>query len=173
MAAIIAAALASIAFYAVLYRLRGGMFSNIMRDLHASTGSPVAHWFSQQRTQTMRALWALPVSIGLYLSLDLPAWTIPAITVSAFLSMALIGNGDYLDLKRNQPFPDLVGLLRCSIAIAPAAFIDPGSSAVYAVAGILHAKIYSLSHRLTRSSELAEYMVGALTGSVIVLIRLI
>lgn len=173
MAAIIVTALASIAIYAVLYRLRGGMFSNIMRDLHKSTGSQVALWFSRQRTQTMRALWSVPVAVGLYLSLDLPAWTIPAISVSAFMSMALIGNGDYLDLKRDQPFPDLVGLLRCGIAISPAAFIDPGSSAVYAAAGILHAKIYALSHRITGSSELAEYLVGALTGAMIVFVRFI
>jgi hypothetical protein len=166
---VIAAAIAG----GLLYRLRGGLFSNLMRDLHASTGSTLALWFSSQRTQTMRAIWAAPVAVGLYLSLGLPWWAIPAVTVSAFLSMALIGNGDYLDQTRKQPFPDLVGLLRCSIAIAPVAFIDPISSAAYALCGVLHAKIYTLSHRLTRQSDLAEWLVGALTGAAIVLIRFV
>jgi hypothetical protein len=171
MASILIAAIAGAALYALLYRLRGGMFSNLMRALHASTGSPVALWFSQQRTQTMRAIWALPVAVGLWLSLGLPLWSIPALTVSAFLSMALIGNGDYLDTKRDQPFPDLVGLLRCSIAIAPVAYLDPISTAAYALAGIFHARIYTISHRTTGQSDLAEWLVGALTGFAIVLIR--
>jgi len=169
---IIAALIAAVAFGA-LYRLRGGMFSNLMRELHASTGSTVALWFSQQRTQTMRAIWALPVALGIWFSLGLPLWSIPALAVSVFLSMALIGNGDYLNTKRDQPFPDLVGLLRCSIAIAPVAFLDPISSAAYAMCGILHARIYSISHRLTGQSDLAEWLVGALTGLAIVLIRFI
>lgn len=166
MAGTIAATLAGAALYAVLYRLRGGMFSNIARSIGWT-------WAGKQRTQTMRLIWSLPVALGLFFSLGLPAWQIAALTVSTFASMALIGNGDYLDLKRVQPFPDLVGLLRCSIAIAPAALADPLSAAAYAIAGIVHAKLYAISHRLTGASDLAEYLVGALTGVAIVLIRFI
>ena len=155
---------------ALLYRLRGGLFSNIARSIHASTGSSLALWLSKQRTQLMRLIWAAPTAVLIWSTWNLPQWEIAALTVSVFASMAFIGNGDYLDLKREQPIVDMVGLLRNLIAIAPAAYFAPVPAAAYFATGAVHAQIYRLSHRVTGSSELAEALVGALSWFAIVVI---
>lgn len=153
---------------ALLYRLRGGLFSNIARAIHAATGWRVALWLSKQRTQIMRLIWAAPTAALIGTTWHLPHWHIAALTVSVFVSMAAIGNGDYLDLKRKQPVIDGVGLLRNLIAIAPAMYLLPVPAAIYFATGAAHAQLYRLSHRATGSSELAEAMVGGLSWFTIV-----
>lgn len=165
MGSIIAAVVGSI-----LNRLRGGLFSNLMRALHSSTGSTVALWLSQQRTQTMRLIWSLPSALLIVYLMSLPSWQIAALTVSFFASMALIGNGDYLDQKRTQPLVDPVGIIRNAIAIAPVCYVEPWLALAYALTGAVHAQIYRLSHNVTGESELAEVLVGALTWATIVLL---
>ena len=86
----------------LLYRLRGGGFSNAMRALYASTGSQVALWLSKQRTQTMRALWALPTGLLLYLATGGAWWMLPILIVSVFLSLALYGHGAHMVYDTKQ-----------------------------------------------------------------------
>ena len=147
----------------ILYRLRGGWFSNISRSIGWE-------WGGKQRTQTMRLIWSLPSALLVVHLLSLPSWQIAALTVSFFASMALIGNGDYLDQKRTQPIVDPVGIIRNAIAIAPICYVEPWLALAYALSGAVHAQLYRLSHNLTGESELAEVMVGALTWGTIVLL---
>lgn len=148
----------------ILYRLRGGWFSNISRAVGWK-------WGGNQRTQTMRLIWSLPSAIFVHHLVEGPWWLIPALTVSFFASMALIGNGDYLDTKRKQPLFDLVGVIRNGIAMLPMAFILPYPALAYVATGALHAQIYALSHRFTNGqSHAAEVGVGALSWASIYII---
>jgi len=147
----------------ILYRLRGGWFSNLARAIGWT-------WAGRQRTQTMRLIWSLPSALLIVYLMSLPSWQIAALTVSFFASMALIGNGDYLDQKRTQPLIDPVGVIRNAIAIAPVCYVEPWLALAYALTGAVHAQIYRLSHNVTGESELAEVLVGALTWATIVLL---
>jgi hypothetical protein len=138
---------------AILYRLRGGLLNDIMG------------W--GQKTQISRAVWSVPTAAFMWWAWGLPLWSIAALSVSLFASMALIGNGDYLDLKRKQPIIDLVGGLRNLIGVAPVAYLIPIPAAVYVVAGLTHAQLYAFSHRETGESRLAELLVGGTTWVVI------
>ena len=158
MSAIIAAVVGG-----VLYRLRGGWFSNLARSIGWT-------WAGRQRTQTMRLIWSLPSALLIVYLMSLPSWQIAALTVSFFASMALIGNGDYLDTKRTQPLIDPVGIIRNAIAIAPVCYVEPWLALAYALTGAIHAQIYRLSHNVTGESELAEVLVGVLTWATIVLL---
>ena len=147
----------------ILYRLRGGWFSNIARSIGWT-------WAGRQRTQTMRLIWSLPSALLIVYLMSLPSWQIAALTVSFFASMALIGNGDYLDQKRTQPLIDPVGIIRNAIAIAPVCYVEPWLALAYALSGAIHAQLYRLSHHITGESELAEVLVGAVTWATIVLL---
>lgn len=147
----------------ILYRLRGGWFSNLARSIGWT-------WAGRQRTQTMRLIWSLPSALLIVYLMSLPSWQIAALTVSFFASMALIGNGDYLDQKRTQPLIDPVGIIRNAIAIAPVCYVEPWLALAYALTGAVHAQLYRLSHNLTGESELAECLVGAVTWATIVLL---
>lgn len=70
-----------------LYRLRGGLFSDISRYVGWE-------WGSTQRTQTMRLIWAVPTA-GLIVLLSQPAawWLFPALAITVWASMALWGHG--------------------------------------------------------------------------------
>lgn len=142
---------------ALLYRLRGGWFSQI-------TGL-------KQKTQLMRAIWAIPTGCLMWDMWDLPLWEGAALSVSVFCSMAFIGNGDYLDQKREQPFPDLKGALRNLIAIAPAVYFAPIPSLIYVATGTVHAKVYKASQKATGASEAAELAIGALSWATISALR--
>lgn len=147
----------------ILYRLRGGWFSNISRAIGWE-------WGGKQRTQTMRLIWSLPSALLIVYLASLPSWQIAALTVSFFASMALIGNGDYLDTKRKQPIIDPVGVIRNAIAISPLCYVEPWLALAYALTGAVHAQLYRLSHNLTGESELAEVLVGAVTWATIVML---
>lgn len=66
---------------ALLYRLRGGWF-------HDLTGI--------KSTQLMRAMWAIPTALCIYAFSGGPWWLIPALIVSVFASLALIGHGAHM-----------------------------------------------------------------------------
>jgi len=136
-----------------LYRLRGGLLNDLLK------------W--GQKTQASRAVWAIPTGAFMTFGWHLPLWAYAALPVSVFASMALIGNGDYLDLKRKQPLVDLVGLLRNLIAVAPVAYFAPLPCGIYLATGAVHAQIYRLSHYLTGESRLAEILVGAVSWATI------
>jgi len=156
-------ALLAAAVGGILYRLRGGWFSNIARSIGWT-------WAGRQRTQTMRLIWSLPSALLIVYLMSLPSWQIAALTVSFFASMALIGNGDYLDQKRTQPLIDPVGIIRNAIAIAPVCYVEPWLALAYALSGAIHAQLYRLSHHITGESELAEVLVGAVTWATIVML---
>lgn len=148
----------------LLYRLRGGLFTHWAAAIGWT-------WATRQRTQTMRLIWALPSAIFVHYLTQGPWWLIPALTVSFFASMALIGNGDYLDTKRKQPIFDLVGIIRNGIAMLPMAFLLPYPALAYVATGVVHAQIYALSHRYTNGhSQAAEVGIGALSWAALYLI---
>lgn len=149
--------LLSVPVGALLYRLRGGLLNDLLG------------W--GQKTQASRAIWSLPTGIFLWYALGGPVWEMAALSVSVFASMALIGNGDYLDPKRKQRFPDPIGALRNLIAVAPVAFFAPVGAAIYVASGLLHGKLYEFSHEETKDTKLAELLVGGLSWGVIALIH--
>ena len=73
----------------VLYRLRGGWFSNLSRRYGWE-------WGGKQRTQTMRAIWAVPTGLLLYLATGGAWWMLPILIVSVFASMAFYGHGAHM-----------------------------------------------------------------------------
>lgn len=85
MAAIVFAAIAG----GILNRLRGGWFSNISRSLGWE-------WGGKQRTQTMRLIWAIPTAALVYFLGDYPWGLLPALVVTFFASMALLGHGAHM-----------------------------------------------------------------------------
>lgn len=66
---------------ALLYRLRGGW----LNDLTGFTS-----------THLSRAVWAIPTALCIYAFAGGPWWLIPALIVSVFASMALIGHGAHM-----------------------------------------------------------------------------
>lgn len=79
----------------LLYRLRGGWFSNLSRRYGWE-------WGGKQRTQTMRALWAVPTGLLLYLGTGGEWWMLPLLVVSVFLSLALYGHGAHMVFDTKQ-----------------------------------------------------------------------
>lgn len=80
----------------ILYRLRGGWFSNLSRQFGWE-------WGGKQRTQTMRLIWALPT--GLLFPLlcgDLSWWAYPAMPIAVFASVALWGHGAHMVFDNKQ-----------------------------------------------------------------------
>jgi hypothetical protein len=86
---------------AALNRLRGGWFSNICRAL-VPTLEPdtfwrkVAMWGSQQRTQTMRLIWATPTGLLLWSLTGYAEWLWLAFIVSCFAGYAMLGHGAHM-----------------------------------------------------------------------------
>ncbi len=66
----------------ILYRLRGGWFSNLARSIGWT-------WAGRQRTQTMRLIWSLPTALLIVYLMSLPSWQIAALTVSFFAGIVL------------------------------------------------------------------------------------
>ena len=73
----------------ILYRLRGGWFSNLSRRYGWE-------WGGQQRTQTMRAIWSVPTGLLLYFLAGGPWYLAPLLIVSVFASLALYGHGAHM-----------------------------------------------------------------------------
>ena len=73
----------------ILYRLRGGWFSNLSRRYGWE-------WGGQQRTQTMRALWSVPTGLLLFFLAGGPWYLAPLLIVSVFASLALYGHGAHM-----------------------------------------------------------------------------
>lgn len=70
---------------ALLYRLRGGWLRDLTGELR---------WWNG--THAMRATWALPTALCIYALAGGPWWLAPALAVSVFASMALIGHGAHM-----------------------------------------------------------------------------
>lgn len=82
--AVVAAAIGGI-----LYRLRGGVFSNLSRRYGWE-------WGGKQRTQLMRTLWSLPFAGLIYYLVGGPWWVGLALCVSVFAGLALWGHGAHM-----------------------------------------------------------------------------
>ena len=86
---------------AALNRLRGGWFSDICRRL-VPTFEPdtfwrkLTIWGSQQRTQTMRLIWAIPTGLLLWGLTGYAEWLWLAFIVSCFAGYALLGHGAHM-----------------------------------------------------------------------------
>ena len=74
---------------AVINRLRGGWFSNISRSIGWE-------WGGKQRTQTMRAIFAVPTGILLWWLTGFESWMWAAFIVSSFAGYALLGHGAHM-----------------------------------------------------------------------------
>lgn len=85
MAFLIAAAIV----YGVLYRLRGGWFSNLSRRYGWE-------WGGKQRSQLMRTIWSLPFAGLIYYLVGGPWWVGLALCVSVFAGLALWGHGAHM-----------------------------------------------------------------------------
>lgn len=79
----------------ILYRLRGGWFSNLARRYGWE-------WGGQQRTQTMRALWSVPTGLLLHFLAGGPWYLAPLLIVSVFASLALYGHGAHMVFDAKQ-----------------------------------------------------------------------
>jgi hypothetical protein len=73
----------------ILYRLRGGWFSNLARRYGWE-------WGGQQRTQTMRLIWSVPTGLLLLYLAGGPWYLAPLLIVSVFASLALWGHGAHM-----------------------------------------------------------------------------
>lgn len=144
----------------LVYRLRGGWFSNISRSIGWE-------WGGKQRTQTMRMIWAVPTSVLMWLASDAPAWTIAPLIVTNFTALALFGTGQYL---RDVParYPDWLGLARNSLAAVPMIALNMGVFFAYAALGSTHALLYWLGFRTPWTSDAGDVFLGALSWAVLV-----
>ena len=79
----------------ILYRLRGGWFSNLSRQYGWE-------WGSKQRTQTMRLIWALPTGLLIFLLSSPQWWVFLALPIAVFASMALWGHGAHMIFDTKQ-----------------------------------------------------------------------
>jgi hypothetical protein len=73
----------------ILYRLRGGWFSNLSRRYGWE-------WGGAQRTQTMRAIWSIPTGLLLFFLAGGPWYLAPLLIASVFASLALWGHGAHM-----------------------------------------------------------------------------
>lgn len=75
----------------LLNRLRGGLFSNISRDIGWE-------WGGKQRTTTMRLIWAVPTGLLLWLLTTGTSdwWMLLSLVVSCFAGYALLGHGGHM-----------------------------------------------------------------------------
>ena len=147
---------------ALLYRIRGGWFSNISRAVGWE-------WGGKQRTQTMRAIWAVPTAALVTWSIGGPLWLFPVLIASLFTAQALFGTGQYLRDVRLE-LPDLLGFYRNALAMLPAFYWAPELFAAYAIFGALHAGLYWLGFRLGGDGNYGDVMLGA--GSWVIIINL-
>jgi len=75
---------------AILNRLRGGLFSELSRKIGWE-------WGGKQRTQTMRAIFAIPTGALLWVLTGMGTWwMLPALVVSCFAGYALLGHGGHM-----------------------------------------------------------------------------
>lgn len=89
MAGTIIATLIAAVVGGILYRLRGGWFSNISRAVGWE-------WGGKQRTQTMRLIWSVPTAALFALTLGL-SWIVALeLVVSTFAGLALLGHGAHM-----------------------------------------------------------------------------
>lgn len=79
----------------LLYRLRGGLFSNIARRIGWE-------WGSKQRTTTMRLIWAVPSAAWVMFLWETSPLVGLELVVTFFGSMALLGHGAHMvyDMER-------------------------------------------------------------------------
>lgn len=151
-----------------LNRLRGGLFADLARQVHDATGWGVALWLSQQRTQTMRAIYAIPTGILAWYVLGAgPWWLAGLLIVSTFCGQAFFGNGGYL-YDRGIRWPDWLGMSRNLVSFAPAAFVSLPFLGVMVALGAFHASLYWLAYRVGRDSRLGEIFVGATTYATLI-----
>lgn len=79
-------------FFGLLYRLRGGWFSNLSRRYGWE-------WGGKQRTQTMRLIWSVPVGLLLWYGTtpDSEMWYRAILCIAfVFASLALWGHGAHM-----------------------------------------------------------------------------
>jgi hypothetical protein len=84
--------LAGFVVFGLLYRLRGGWFSNLSRRYGWE-------WGGKQRTQTMRLIWAVPVGVMLWYGTtpDSEMWYRAFLCIGfVFASLALWGHGAHM-----------------------------------------------------------------------------
>lgn len=74
---------------ALLNRLRGGLFSTIARAIGWE-------WGGKQRTQTMRAIWAVPTGLLLWWLTGQKDWFWAAFIASSFAGYAALGHGAHM-----------------------------------------------------------------------------
>lgn len=152
----------------LLNRLRGGLFGELMAAVYSATGWRWARWLSQQRTQIMRAIWAIPTGALMAWQAGAPWWMAGVLAVSNFAGVAMFGNGQYLVDGPLRRSPDWLGLARNSIAAVPVVAFDPVMFGVYAASGAAHAALYWLGFRVARNSQAGEIIVGAASWAIII-----
>lgn len=159
---IIATVVAAAIVGSLVYRLRGGWFSNISRSIGWE-------WGGKQRTQTMRMIWAVPTSVLMWLaSTDAPAWTIAPLIVTNFTALALFGTGQYL---RDVPirYPDWLGVARNALASVPMIALNIWVFVAYTLLGSLHAVFYWLGFRTRWTSDAGDVILGATSWTILAL----
>jgi len=132
----------------LLYRLRGGWLNDLLR------------W--GQKTQASRALWSVPTGALMWFAADGPLWLLPVLIASNFLSLVMIGTGQYLADVPLRPV-DFLGCARTALAAMPLAVASPIFAVAYALSGLLHATLYWLGFRSFGTSQAGEIYVGALS----------
>lgn len=180
---------------AVLYRLRGGWFTDL-------TGIKSTH--------IMRLIWALPTSLLIYLQMSdgLSWWQVPALAAAVWASLSLWGHGAHMimgDYKQWLAFaqktenltdwwlPQLmgwpkeewpvwkldlyqilgmgfIGFVRHLTMFVPIANSRETETAAFALLGLLHGPLYWASWRIGWKSQGGECFVGALMWSGIILV---
>lgn len=84
-----------IIFGGLFYRLRGGLFSNLMRRAGWDWLIGRSRWY-------LFAFWALPSGILCWELTDAPEWAWPALIVSFFCSVAFYGHGAHMVFDNKQ-----------------------------------------------------------------------
>jgi hypothetical protein len=152
----------------LLNRLRGGLFGEIMAAIYQATGWKAARWLSQQRTQIMRSIWAVPTGALMAWQAGTPWWMAAILAVSSFAGVAMFGNGQYLQDVPLSVSPDWLGLARNSLASVPVVAFNPVMFALYASSGMVHAALYWLGFRIAGNSQAGEVIVGAVSWAIII-----
>ena len=137
----------------LLYRLRGGVLKDWLPSIFG--------------TQASRAVWAIPTGAFLWHVSGGPLWLFPVLSVSCFLSMVLVGTGQYLQDVPARWAPDWLGMTRTLIAAAPLEPINLSLCIAYTVSGIVHAQLYWLGFRLRGNSQAGEFLVGSFSWAII------
>lgn len=155
----LAAIILSTAVGGLLYRLRGGWLNDL------------AGW--GQKTQRSRLAWAIPTALLMTFVAEAPWWMAIILTLSNWGALALFGTGQYLGDVPLRRTPDWLGLARNALASVFIVLYAPLMFVAYTVSGASHALLYWIGHRIGYSSQGGEFIVGAVSWTIISLFILL